>query len=430
MKSLNLHKCLLAGILLIGGKEMMAQTNRGYAITGETKGNIAWTVIREIDLTTGAEVRKIYSPADKPQILDALTGKRLIQQDINAEFKDQVTTFNRGIASTIVTYANGSKAEVVSAPSETMVAASAFDSKSNRLFFTPMHSSELRYFDFNRGINTVFYVRNTALKTFAETNGEADVITRMCFGADGYGYALTNDASHLIRFSSGEKITIVDLGAVQDGKNNKGISIRNLCTSWGGDMVADAFGNLYIISMKGNIFKLNPQTLVADHIGAVKNIPQDYLINGAAVDAKGNIIVTCATKTDHYYSINIATWEAVVLPQQQSQLYNASDLASCHLAYEDLAGTKPAAAKSVISLYPNPVTNRVVNISFDGLSGNTHTVQVVDGAGNSILSKVVNTNGKTNSQLILPRSISAGVYIVKIMDGTGKEQYSGKVVVQ
>lgn len=408
MKLLNLRCCLLLTLAFTCGKEMFAQSNKAYAITGETKGNIAWTTVREIDLTNGNEIRKIYSPADKPLLLDAVSGKRLVQHDLNSEINST---------------------EMVSAPSETMVAASAFDSKTNRLFFTPMRSNELRYFDFNRGTSSVYYVRNTALKTFAQTNGEADVITRMCFGSDGYGYALTNDASHLIRFSSGEKITIADLGAVQDGKNNNGISIRNLCTSWGGDMIADAFGNLYIISMKGNVFKMNPQTMIADHVASIKNIPQDYTINGAAVDAKGNIIVTCATKTDHYYSINIANWEATVL-QQQGELYNASDLASCNFAYGNLVNTKPAeTVKSVISVYPNPAVNKTVNVSFEGVTGNKYTVQIVDGNGNNIYSKSVSANGKTVSQIILPRSAASGIYIVKVVDNDGKEQYTGKIVV-
>ncbi len=244
---------LFVGLLVFAGNQMFAQSNnRAFAITGESKGNVSWMVIREIDLTTGAEIRKIYSPTDKPALLDALTGAKLQRFDVNAEISNEVTTINRnGIANTIVTYANGKRAEVVTAPTETLVAASALDTRNNRLFFTPMHSNELRYFDLNRGTNTVYYVRNVALKTFPETNGEADVITRMCFSYDGYGYALTNDFNHLIRFSSGEKITITDLGSVQDGKNNKAISIRNMCTSWGGDMVADALGGLYVISMRG-----------------------------------------------------------------------------------------------------------------------------------------------------------------------------------
>ena len=40
-----------------------------------------------------------------------------------------------------------------------------------------------------------------------------------------------------------------------------------MCTSWGGDLVADAFGKLYVISMKKNVFEIDPQTMVADYKG-------------------------------------------------------------------------------------------------------------------------------------------------------------------
>jgi hypothetical protein len=436
MKTKYVPTFLFIGLLFFAGKQMFAQTNnRAFAITGETKGNIAWMVIREIDLTTGAELRKIYSPTDKPVLLDALSGAKLQRFDVNAAISNEVTTINRnGIASTMVTYANGSRSEVVTAPTETFVAASAYDIRSNRLFFTPMRSNELRYFDLNRGTNTVYYVRNVALKTFPATNGEADVITRMCFGSDGYGYALTNDFNHLIRFSSNDKISITDLGSVQDGKNNKDISIRNMCTSWGGDMIADALGGLYVISMRGNVFKLNPQTLVADHIGQIKNIPEDYTINGAAVDAAGNIVVGCATKSDHYYNVNFSTLEATPLPKQQEQVFNVSDFASCHYVNENAAKPKQTVTttvkgNSVVSLYPNPVINKTINIVFDAFAGGNHNVQLVDVAGHTILNKLVNVNGKTTAQIILPRSVNSGTYIIKVNDGAGKEQYSGKIVV-
>jgi len=434
MRTKYLPALLFTSLLFFSGKQVFAQSNnRAFAITGATKGNVAWMTIREIDLTTGAEIRTIYSPSNKPALLDALTGAKLQRLNANDNISDEVTTINRnGIANTMVTYGNGKHAEVVTAPTETLVAASAYDTRNNRLFFTPMHSNELRYFDLNRGTNEVYYVRNVALKTFREANGEADVITRMCFSYDGYGYALTNDFNHLIRFSSGDKITINDLGSVQDGPNNKNISIRNMCTSWGGDMVADALGGLYVISMRGNIFKINTQTLVADHIGQVENIPADYTINGAAVDEAGNVVVGCATKADHYYSINLTTLEAKSLPTRE-QVFNVSDLASSHYVNESAAKAKPPVTtvkgNNLVSLYPNPVTNRTVNIVFDGFSGNNHNVQLVDVAGHTILTKQVNIYGKTTTQVILPRSVTSGTYIIKVNDGAGKEQYSGKIVV-
>ena len=288
MSTSYLYSTLLASLLLSSTENVNAQKSRAFAITGDAKGNINWMNVREIDLSTGAEIRSIYTPNDRPAIIDALSGTRLQLTEQSAMINTQVTTVNRnGVSSTMVTYGDGRRSEVVTAPTETLVAASAYDSKSNRLFFTPMHSNELRYFDLNKGANMVYYVRNAALKNFAE-NSEADVITRMCFGADGYGYALTNDANHLVRFSSGDKVTITDLGSVRDGDDNEDISIRNMCTSWGGDLVADAFGNLYVISMRKNVFKISPQTMVADFIGTIANMPQDYTVNGAAVDVQGD----------------------------------------------------------------------------------------------------------------------------------------------
>jgi hypothetical protein len=194
-------------------------------------------------------------------------------------------------------------------------------------------------------------------------------------------------------------------------------------------MIADAFGNLYVISMRGNVFKVNPQTLVADHVAQIKNLPQDYTINGAAVDAQNNVIVSCATKTEHYYTVNISTWEATALPKQKDQVYNASDLASAHVAFESLAKAQPEVIKSGISVYPNPVVNRTINVVFNSTLRGDHNVQLVNAEGHTVLNKIVNVNGKYTAQIILPKTLAQGMYVIKVNDGAGKEQYSGKIVV-
>ena len=399
MRTFYLIPSLLSALCLTYNGESVAQKSKAFAITGSTKGDISWNSVRQIDLTTGAELKSIYSSQDKPATLDALTGART--------------------AST--------------APTESLVAATAYDSKTNRLFFTPMHSNELRYFDLSKGSSAVYYVRNTPLKTFEERS-EADVITRMCFGADGYGYALTNDANHLIRFTSGNKITISDLGSIKDGADNEGISIRNFCTSWGGDMIADAMGNLYVISMKKNVFRINPQTMVADYMGAIDNMPADYTINGAAVDDKGKVIVSSASRTDNYYSVDLSTLKATAFSKQGNDVYNASDLASGHLAYESVAEAKVNPAVNVsgndaVSVFPNPVTTRSFQVSFDKVAAGTQTVQLSTVAGNAVLTKVINVNAKSTTQISLPASVNNGVYLIKVSDAAGKVTYSGKIVV-
>jgi Secretion system C-terminal sorting domain len=185
-----------------------------------------------------------------------------------------------------------------------------------------------------------------------------------------------------------------------------------------------------VISMRGHVFKVNTQTLVADHIGQIKNIPQDYTINGAAVDEAGNVVIGCATKSDHYYSVNVNTLEATALPRQKQQVFNVSDFASLHYVNENAVKPKqPVKGNSILSIYPNPVTNRTLNIAFDALAGSNHNIQLVDVAGHTILTKLVNIYGKTTTQILLPRSVTSGTYIIKVNDGAGKEQYSGKIVV-
>ena len=53
-------------------------------------------------------------------------------------------------------------------------------------------------------------------------------------------------------------------------------SVRTQFKSWGGDMVADANGNLYLFTMQREVFKINPNTRLATYLGEIKNIPEDY----------------------------------------------------------------------------------------------------------------------------------------------------------
>lgn len=420
MNPLTLQKSMLLGMLLSACAPLCAQKNTAYAITGTSKDNVSWTVIREIDLSTGKELRTIYEPKNNIAIVDAASGNRLQVNNDGNLIVPEVQNSNSSVVNDLVT-----------APTETMVAASAFDAKTNRLFFTPMHSNELRYFDFASGTNQVYYVRNNALKSFINTDADATVITRMCFGADGYGYALTNDGSHLIRFSSGKSTNIVDLGAIQDDRKNTSISIQNKCTSWGGDMIADAFGNLYIISMRGNIFKFNPSAMMASFMGQIKNIPQDYLINAAAVDAEGNVIIGSATKSDHYYSVNLSTLQAAPLANQVESVYNASDLASGHFAFEQLVSSKnETTAKASINVYPNPVVNKTISLSFDKMQPGYKTILLLNAAGTVVFNKNMATNATGNVQVALPANMAKGFYVLSLTSAAGKEQYTKKIIIE
>src|SRR5665811_2539351 len=84
--------------------------------------------------------------------------------------------------------------------------------------------------------NLKFYTLQSPLLSPGNPNDEANHFTRMTIGADGNGYALTNDANHLIKFTTGKKIVITDLGSLVDASSNNNISVHNKCSSWGGDI--------------------------------------------------------------------------------------------------------------------------------------------------------------------------------------------------
>ncbi len=56
-------------------------------------------------------------------------------------------------------------------------------------------------------------------------------------------------------------------------------------TSWGGDMIADASGNLYVITAHNHVFKIDVQSRMATYISEIKELPAGFTTNGAVVDA-------------------------------------------------------------------------------------------------------------------------------------------------
>lgn len=52
------------------------------------------------------------------------------------------------------------------------------------------------------------------------------------------------------------------------------------------DMVADSDNNFYIFAASGNVFKVSAKELKAKFIGKIAGIPDNYSVNGSAVNAR------------------------------------------------------------------------------------------------------------------------------------------------
>ena len=390
-----------------------------FAITGNGNGDFQWMNIRQVDITSGKLVKDVYQNNKTSFVLMDAATKKEVTIPLNGDVYFGKT-----------------------APTSTMVAAAAYDKKHDKLFFTPMRIGELRWLDVSaRGDAPKFYAEKVQLLNTGNLRDEANHITRMDIAADGNGYAITNDGNHLIRFTTGKKTVITDLGNLIDAESNKnGISIHNKCTSWGGDMVADAYGKLYVISANHQVFKVDIDSRISTHLGTIAGLPANYTTNGAAVDDNGNIVVSSANSFEGYYKFKLEDFNAVKI-EGSDKIYNASDLANGNLLYKKEADAKrnfgaPSFAPIILTnpdarVYPNPVTANQFKVLFDGQKAGKYTVALTDLSGRAIMSRVVTVSSKMQAETVQIKSVvGKGMYMVKVTDAANQIVFTERVVIQ
>jgi hypothetical protein len=266
---------------------------------------------------------------------------------------------------------------------------------------------------------------------------EETQLTRMTIGVDGYGYAMSNDANHLIRFSTGKNQIVEDLGNIIDADANKGISIHNKCTSWGGDMVGDAFGKLVVVTATHNIFSIDVNSRIATFMGTITGLPVNYPTNGAAVDNEGNLVVSSANVLDALYKVNMKDLAATKVLSSEKP-FNASDLANDNFLFQKEAddavkfsSLKPLpVASNDAKVFPNPVTANQFNVIFTGQKAGNYTILLTDLAGRALQTQTVSViKGSQIENVRLARKAAPGMYIVKVINENNEVTLSEKVVI-
>jgi hypothetical protein len=318
----------------------------------------------------------------------------------------------------------------------TGVAAIALDKKNNRLYYTPMLIDQLRYIDLKT--MNVYFVSGADFTGMKQKSADqSNIITRMVIADDGNGYALTNDGMHLMSFTTGKKLSVTDLGTVADAAENKSISIHNSCSSFGGDMIADNDGNLYVFSARNNVFKINIESKVATHLGAITGVPATFTINGAAVTDNNEVLITSAVDASALYTVDL-TKSLVATAVKSSEPWRTSDLANSNIlrtrkptALPELISANNSVGNDKVQLYPNPVTTNQFNVQFADVEAGNYTVQVTDARGQLVTQKQIIVGGKGSvSTVNLTSSATKGIYIVKVTDHNSKVILSNKIVVQ
>ena len=402
-----MKKYLLSAFLLLSVATIFAQRSLPvYAVTSSENDN-QWLNLKLVDAGKGIVMKTIF------------------------DYHNQQSTVLNAVTNTVAL-----KHEEGNSPTGSMVAAAAYSRTHSKFFFIPMRIAELRWADLSKG-TTTYYTISSPILSKINMNDDANHFTRMTIGADGYGYALTNDGNHLIQFTTGKQTTIVDLGSLVDASANKEISIHNRCTSWGGDMIAAADGSLYIITHRNYVFQFSPKDRIVILLGTIKDLPQNFTTNGAAVNEEGDLVLACSNGNHPYFKVDINTLTAKAAFTQTPAGMNASDLASHFLLRKPAVnnGTYLEKQNSIaiqkISMYPNPITENRLQLIFDEAEKGEYTIQIMDISGKVMLNKVVSISGSGQiSALNLSSTISKGVYMVKVVNHEMKTVFADKLMVQ
>jgi hypothetical protein len=207
-------------------------------------------------------------------------------------------------------------------------------------------------------------------------------------------------------------------------------------------MISDDKGNLYILSARNHVFRVNTQTKVATHLGSITGLPAAFTVNGAVVDADGNLLVSSAVDATSYYVVNPRSWSASPFPSTGG-IFKSSDLANgnflsatCDIpTYTDNELKKLIRPQDkfagLIAVYPNPATVGQVNLQFTKVPAGNYTLELRDVLGRTVGTKKVSVSTESQTQTLQINELDAkGIYMIKLFDYNSKSVFTQKLLVQ
>ncbi len=300
------------------------------------------------------------------------------------------------------------------APNSKLVASMAYDAKTQNIIYMPMMSSFV-YFKNSKNGKLISIDGIEAIS--ATTCNQGTQFSRMTMAADGMAYTLSNDFQELIQINPKTQ-QISNLGAVKVA----GFDAIKDHSLWGGDMVADSQGNLYVISAKGNVFKISINSMQAQFYGQVQGLAEGYTTNGAAVLANGLIVVSNA-KGQGVYTFDLKDLEA---SRSNLNTRASHDLASAFLI--PVSSEEVSIENVGIQIYPTIVRDKSLNVRSDNDHGKLN-VQVYDMYAHLVDQFQLDQVKKGDALPLSLQKLRPNIYIVKIMDESGTEVLEQKITV-
>jgi len=395
-------------------------SKKTYIISSNSASPLSYNHITSLDINGGKSLEDLYSTDKKYSKRN--TDRKSYEK--NDQDEDQLKT-----------------------PTGGSIAASAYDAKTNRLFYIPLQLSELRYMDLKESSPCFTYLENQSINLLHNKDDVANQITRMTIGSDGTGYALSNDGEHLIKFTTQGTPVIQDLGVLIDNPKNP-VMVRSSCTSWGGDIVGCTDGSLYLVTVRNHVFKISLPSKKCDYIGLIKNLPEEFTSNGASVDENGELMISCGTSLGKNFSpvYKVSFPDLSATPVKSlAGIGNISDMASSNLLFQKAGKTVETGVVAFsqttetsednlpnFTIFPNPVSRGKFQIRTSNLKERgDYKMILMDVNGKAIMEGKMTLGLKTNVNTFnFPSQHAKGVYFVQIADIFNRTVYSQQLIVE
>ncbi len=386
-----MKKHLFPLFLLFWGANASAQQDF-FALVGKDTPNIVFNDFRSINGTNGISGETIFTDTSSAKVFS---------QGRNGVVTEDKNTYSNSQAVSMATL--------------------AYDSFNNNLVYMPMFSSNI--YILNAKTKEITLVENDIVRvTSCDINSH---ITRMATGYDGNIYAINNSGTQFLQISrKGNQYTVNDLGIIKDDASNGKNSFTLLETGFGGDMIADAENNFYVFSASGNVFKVSTKELKAKFVGKISGIPENYSVNGSAVNSQGKVVIASA-KGAALYEVDLKDLQAKQIGGEQN--LHIYDLASKYFANDRIASNNMLAN---LDVYPTRVDEQYISVNVNDKSiKGMLTMTVFDLSGKSVIKQKLQVKDGSLQQQVYLKNLVSGAYLVNIINESGKVLLNKKILV-
>lgn len=288
------------------------------------------------------------------------------------------------------------------------------ESLNGDLFYVPMTNPQVMMINTVSKAGTRIDIPNSVLNP----KDQGTYFARMTTTPDGYMYALNNAGTEFVKVSPNG--TVQNLGAIQQFAD-MAQSFDKKFALYGGDMLSDAFGNVYVITASTHVFKINPRSLTSEYLGSINGLPDGYTVNGAAVQQDGSVLLG-TTSQKAFYTLDINTLEATFKTASPFFVYDLSSPYFLRQAEMD----QIAQAGNDYSLFPTVVRNSQLNIVSNSSESTILNISVWNLSNKQIYSNSVKVQSIGDFKVNLNGSLQPGIYVLKAVNQNGEEVINTK----